>query len=180
MFGVRMKPFIIGIGLFFALLIGSSLNAQKIFTWTDQNGVIHLSDQPPPEKDRAKDVEVMKYEEKTPQEIEAIQSKKETLRQKLDKVEQIDKARQGEIQARKAEDQARQAMQKAQEEYEYNNEYIRRLTSTKNKRKKFRKRVNRIIEENEASRIEAKEAVERAEKAVQRARKAAEEARKNQ
>ncbi len=175
-----MKPFIITIILFLAILIGSSLNAQKIYTWTDQNGVLHLSDQPPPEKDRAKDIEVMRYEEKTPQEMEAIQTKKNKLRQKLDKAEQIEKARQGEIQARKAEDQARQAVQKAQEEYEYNNQYIRRLTSTRNKRKKFRKRVNRIIAETEASRVEAKEAVEQAEKAVEQARKAAEEARENQ
>ena len=174
-----MKPFIITISFFIAVFIGSNLNAQKIYTWTDQNGVIHLSDQPPPEKYRAKDIEVMRYEEKTQQEIEAIQSKKDKLRQQLDKAEQIEKARRSEIQARKAEDQARQAVQKAQEEYEYNNQYIRRLTSTKNKRKKFRKRVNRIIAETEASRIEAKEAVEQAEKAVEQARKAAEEAREN-
>ncbi|MGD9135625.1 MAG: hypothetical protein PVH42_02655, partial [Desulfobacterales bacterium] len=69
---------------------------------------------------------------------------------------------------------------KAQEKYEYNNQYIRRLTSTRNKRKKFRKRVNRIIAETEASRAEAKEAVEQAEKAVEQARKAAEEVRENQ
>jgi hypothetical protein len=175
-----MKPFIITFSLFLAIFIGSSLNAQKIYTWTDQNGVIHLSDQPPPEKDSAKDIDVMRYEEKTPQEIEAIQSKTDKLRQKLDKAEQIEKARQAEIQARKAQDQARQAVQKAQEEYEYNNQYIRRLTSTQNKRKKFRKRVNRIIAETEASRAEAKEAVEQAEKAVEQARKAAEEARENQ
>ena len=175
-----MKLFIITISLFLIIPIGSSLNAQKIYTWTDQNGVIHLSDQPPPEKDRAKDIEVMRYEEKTPQEIEAIQNKKNKLRQKLDKAEQIEKARQDEIQARKAQDQARQAMQKAQEAYEYNNQYIRRLTSTREKRKKFRNRVNRIVAETEAARVEAKEAVKQADKAVEQARQATEEAREDQ
>ena len=175
-----MKPYIITVGLIFILLAGSSLNAQKIYTWTDQNGVVHLSDQPPPEKDGTEDIEVMKYDEKTPQEIEAIQNKKERLRRKLDKEEQIEAARQAEIKARKAEEQAGQAVQKAQDEYEYNKQYIRRLTSTKNKRKKFRKRVGRMITETENSQIEARAAMEQAEKTAQEARKVAEEAQNKQ
>ena len=175
-----MKTFYISAGLFLILLAALNLNAQKLYTWTDEKGVMHVTDQPPPEMGRVKDVEVIRYEEKIPQEIETIQQKKESLRLKFYREEQIEKARQAEIQARKAEKRAQETLQKAQEEYEYNKVYIRRLTSTKDKRKKFRKRVNRIIAETEASRIEAKEAVEQAEKAVEQARKAAEEARENQ
>ena len=173
-----MKPFTILVGLLLTLLAALSLNAQKIYTWTDENGVVHLADQPPPEIDRVEDVEVIKYEEKTPQEIEAIQHKKENLRRKFDREEQIEKARRAEIQAREAEERAQKTLQQAQEEYEYNNEYIRRLTSTKNKRKKFRKRVDRLKAETEASLAEAKAAVEQAEEATLKARTAAEEAQK--
>jgi hypothetical protein len=173
-----MKPFTILVGLLLTLLAALSLNAQKLYTWTDENGVVHLADQPPPEIDRVEDVEVIKYEEKTPQEIEAIQHKKENLRRKFDREEQIEKARRAEIQAREAEERAQKTMQQAQEEYEYNNEYIRRLTSTKNKRKKFRKRFDRIKAETEASLAEAKAAVEQAEEATLKARTAAEEAQK--
>jgi DNA repair exonuclease SbcCD ATPase subunit len=173
-----MKAFTILVGLFLTLLAALSLNAQKLYTWTDENGVVHLADQPPPEIDRAENVEVFKYEEKTPQEIEAIQHKKENLRRKFDREEQIEKAHQAEIRAREAEERAQKTVQQAQEEYEYNNEYIRRLTSTKNKRKKFRKRVDRLKAETEASRAEAKAAVEQAEEAAIEARTAAEEAQK--
>ena len=57
-----MKPFNILVGLFLTLLAALSLNAQKLYTWTDENGVVHLADQPPPEIDRVEDVEVIKYE----------------------------------------------------------------------------------------------------------------------
>ena len=171
-----MKPLKISVVLLLTLLVALSLHAQKLYTWTDEKGVVHIADQPPPEKDKAEDVEVIRYDEKTPQEIEAIQHKKESLRRQLDREERIEKARQAEIQAREAEEKAQEATKQAQEEYEYINEYTRRLTSTRNKRKKFRKRVDRIQAEIEASQAEAKAAVEQAEEAVQKARTAAEEA----
>lgn len=166
-------------GLLLTLLAALNLNAQKLYTWTDENGVVHLADQPPPEIDMVEDVEVIRYKEKTPQEIEEIQYKKENLRRQLDRAERIEKALQAEIQARKAVEKAQEAAQQAQEEYEYNNEYIRRLTSTRNKRKQFRKRVDRIKTETEASLAEAEAAVEQAKEAAQKARMAVEEAQKD-
>ena len=174
-----MKPLGIAVGLLFTLLATLSLNAQKLYTWTDENGVVHLADQPPPEKDRVEDVEVLRYHEKTPQELEAIQHKKESLRRKLDREEQIEKTRRAEIKAREAEERAQEAVQKAQEEYEYNKEYIRRLTNTRNKRRKFRKRADRLKSETEVSQAEAKAAIEHAEEAAQKARTAFEEAQKD-
>jgi hypothetical protein len=173
-----MKPLGIAVGLLFTLLATLSLNAQKLYTWTDENGVVHLADRPPPKTDRAEDVEVIKYEEKSLRELEAIQHKRENLRRKLDREEQIERARRAEIQAREAEERAQEAVQKAREEYEYNKEYIRRLTNTRNKRKKFRKRADRLKAETEASQAEAQAALEQAEEAVQKARTAAEEAQK--
>ncbi len=176
-----MKPyniFEILVGLLLTLLTALSLNAQKLYTWTDENGVVHITDQPPPETDRIEDVEVMKYDEKTPQEIEAIEHKKENLRRQFDREERIEKARQAEIQAREAEAKAQEALQQARKEFESNNEYIRRLTSTRNKRKQFRKRVDRIKTETEASQAEAQAAIEQAEDAAQKARTAFEEAQK--
>ena len=170
----RMKLFKISVGLLLTLLTAISINAQKLYTWTDANGVVHIADQPPPEKDRVEDVEVIRYEEKTPQEIEAIQHKKETLRHQLDREERIEKARQAEIQAREAEKKAQETVKQVQKDYEYNNQYIRRLTSTRNKRKKFRNRVYRIEAETQASQAEAQAAIKQAEEAVQKARTAAE------
>ena len=173
-----MKLFRISVGLLLTLLTAISPNAQKLYTWTDANGVMHIADQPPPERDTVQDVEVIRYEEKTPQEIQAIQHKKENLRRQLDREERIEKARQAEMQAVDAEKKAQEAVQKAREEFEYNNEYIRRLNFTKNSRRKHRKRVDRIKVETEAFQAEAKAAIKQAEEAARKARIAAEEAQK--
>jgi hypothetical protein len=175
-----MKPLTIAVGLLLTLLVGLSLSAQRIYTWTDKNGVVNLSDQPPPEPGGVKDIEVIEYDKKSPQEIEAIQKQKEQLRHKFDKERQLEKARQTEIQARNAKERAREAVKQAEEDFEYNNEYIRRLSSTREKRKQFRKRIDRIKAETEASRAEAQAAVEQAAKAAQEAHTAAEEAQTGQ
>ncbi len=175
-----MKHLIITVSLLLTLLAGLSLSAQRIYTWTDKNGVVNLSDQPPPKPDRPEDIEVIEYDKKTPQEIEAIQKQKEELRRKFDKERLLEKARQAEIQAKRAEERAREAVKQAEEEFEYNNEYIRRLSSTREKRKQFRKRIDRIKAETEAVRAEAQTAVEKAAKAAQEAHTAAEEAQTSQ
>ena len=171
-----MKYLCMSIGMLLTLLAALSLNAQKLYTWTDENGVVHLTDQPPPDKDRVENVEEIRYEEKTPQDIEAIQHRKENLRRQLEREERIEKARQAEIRATKAEERAIEAVQQAQEEFEYYDQYIRRLSSSRNKRKKFRKRIGRIKAETEVSQAEANAALEQAQEAVQKARLAAEEA----
>ena len=173
-----MKFFNIVVGLLLTFLITSNLNAQKLYTWTDENGILHISDQPPLKKNKVEDIEVIQYEEKSLQELEAIEDKKNILRRKLNREKQIEKARRTEIQARQADERAQRSLQQAREKYEYNDKYIRRLTSTKNKRKKFRKRARRLNAEAEAGLIQAEAAAEQAQKTAQKAKIAAEEASK--
>ena len=173
-----MKYVILTVSLISAILAAANINAQKLYMWTDENGVEHISDRPPRKTDKVENLDVMPYEEKSPREIEAIELKKETLRRKLDKEKQIERARRAEIQAKEAREQAQEKLQQAREDYEYNKEYIRRLTSTKNKRKKFRNRVRRLKAESEASLAEAEAAFEQADEAVREAQSAAEEVRR--
>ncbi len=172
-----MKYFNLTIGLLLTLLAALNLNAQKLYTWTDEKGVLHITDQPPLKTNKVEDIDVIRYKEKSPREIEAIELKKEMLQRKLDKAEQTERVRRAEIQAIAADERAQETVQQAQEKYEYNKEYIRKLTSTKNKRKKFRKRVLRLKAEAETNLAEAKAAVEQADEAAQKARLAAQEAR---
>lgn len=173
-----MKFFSLMVGLLLSLLITINLNAQKLYTWTDENGVLHITDQPPSKINKVKDIEVIQYQEKSLQELEAIENKKKILQRKLNKEKLIEKARRAEIQAREADERAQKSLQQAREKYEYNREYIRRLTSTKNKRKKFRKRVLRLKAEAEADLAKTEAAAEQAEQAAQKAKIAAEEANK--
>ena len=163
-----MRYFTLTASLLLTLLAALNLNAQKLYTWTDGNGVLHITDQPPPKVKGVEDIEVIRYKEKSPEEIEAIERKKEILRRKLDDEERIEKTRRAVTEAEKAEEQAQKSLRQAREKFEDDREYIRRLTSTKNKRKKFRKRVHHLKMESEAALAEAEEAVVQADEAVRK------------
>ena len=173
-----MKPFNLTVALLVILSSASYLNAQKLYTWTDEKGVLHITNQPPPKSAKVKDVTT--YKEKTPQELDATQLETEKLRQKYKKEEQIERARQAELQAREADERAKEAMQEAQEVYEYNREYVRKLSTTREKRKQFRKKIQRLKNEAEVSQAKAQAAVQQAEEAAQKAQMMATEAEKAQ
>jgi hypothetical protein len=163
-----MRYFTIAASLLLILLAAVNLGAQKLYTWTDENGLLHITDQPPPNTKGVEDVQVIRYKEKSQQEIEAVERKKEILRRRLDKEEQIEKVRRAEIRAAEAEREAQKSLQQTREKYESDQEYIRRLTSTKNKRKQFRKRVLQLKAASEAALAGAIEDVEQADEAVRK------------
>ena len=162
-----MKFFVATAVILFSLFTASLLGAQKLYTWTDQNGVLHITDHPPPQKARIE--EVMTYKEPTPEELNAIQRRKNKLRRELDQEEQQQKAQEARLKAQEAEEEAQKSLEQAEEEYEQNKAYIDRLSNRKWKRKQFRKKINRLKKETEESFAEAKEAAEQAEAAKKKA-----------
>jgi hypothetical protein len=168
----------ITIALLMAILAASQLNAQKLYTWTDEKGVTHITDQPPPQNATVEGV--IKFKEKSPQELDAIERRKEQLRKWNERQDNIDAARRANAQAREADQRAQEAMKRAQDEYEYNQDYVRKLSNRRWKRKKFRKRIERLKLETEASQSEARAAAQQAEEAAEKAREAAAEARETQ
>ena len=173
-----MKSAILSFVFLMAISGMSHLYAQQLYTWTDENGVTHITDQPPPPRVKVEDV--LKYKEKTPQEQAAIDRKMEQLRQSIEQQDKIDAARRAEVAAREAEKQAEEAVENAQEQTQENQEYIRKLSNRKWKRRKFRKRIERIKTETEATQAEAQTEARQAEEAAKKARAAAAEAQKTQ
>jgi hypothetical protein len=169
-------------GLAFVLLLAilgvSHLNAQNIYTWTDAKGVTHITDQPPPQNATVEDV--VKFKEKSPQELEAIEHRKEQLRKWNERQDKIEAARRAEAEARQADRRAEEAMQRAQDEYEYNQDYVRALGNRRWKRRKFRKRIEGLKLETEATQAEAQAAAQQAEEAAKKTRDAAAKARESQ
>ena len=158
-----MKYILTATILLVIVLSVSSTDAQKIYTWTDENGVLHITEQPPPEKAKVEDV--MTFKERSPEELEAIQRKKNNIRREFEKQEQLDREQDAQLKAEQADKQAKEAKEEAEKEYEYNKEYIKRLSSTKRKRRQFRKKIERLKNDSEESFAEAEEAAKRAEEA---------------
>jgi uncharacterized coiled-coil DUF342 family protein len=65
------KPYVL---IIMISLCGPVLAAEKVYTWADENGVIHITDKRPPKNGRLKDV--IQYQPKTEEEIREIQQKK--------------------------------------------------------------------------------------------------------
>jgi len=158
-----MKYLIAAALLIFSLFSVSLADAQKLYTWTDEDGVLHITEQPPSKKTRIEDV--MTFKERSPEELEAIQREKDKIRREFKRQEQLDRQQEARLKATQAEEQAKKAKEKAEKEYDYNREYIKRLGSTKQKRKQFRKKIERLKKETEESFTEAEEAAKRAEEA---------------
>lgn len=173
-----MKTLIAAFAFFIAVSGAGELMAQRLYTWTDEQGVTHITDDPPPQNARVKNVTV--YTEKSPQEIDAIELKKRQLREQQEQFDRREAAQRSAVEAREAQQRAQEAMQKVQEQTEHNQEYIRRLSSTKNKRKQFRKKIQRIKNETEAAQNDAKAAQEEAEAAAKKANQAEAEASNSQ
>ncbi len=159
-------------------LAAPHLYAQQIYTWTDENGIIHITDQAPPKKARVEDI--TKYEEKPPQEEAAIETRKQQIRKDIEQRDKVEEARRAAIEAREAEKRAAEAMEKAREETQANEDYVRYLSNRRWKRKKFKKRIERIKIETEASQAQAEAAVKEAQEAATRAREAAAAAQESQ
>ena len=151
----------------FCIFTASLLGAQKLYTWTDENGILHITDHPPTQT--AQIEEVVTYKERTPEEQQAIDRRKRELRRELDQDDQRVKAQEAQLKARQAEEEAQKSLEQAEEEYEQNKAYIDRLSNRKWKRKKFRKKIDRLKKETEESFAEAKEAAEQAEAAKKKA-----------
>jgi hypothetical protein len=158
------------------LLIGSlstGLIAGQVYTWTDENGNLHVTDTPPPAKSRIKDT--LEYQEKTAAEIQ--ESKQDPLTGQDQKREEAVR-RQADLAAKraaKADQEAQEASQKAAEAYENAMQTYDRYGKTKDKRKKFKKRLRRAFDEAEAAQARASEAAENARQAQEVARSAQKE-----
>ena len=158
-----MKLLIITIIVFTGLFIASMASAQKLYTWTDENGNLHITQDPPPES--AKVEEVVHYKERSPEEEAARQRRNEKFRHNLEQEREREKSREARLEAEEAEKKAQKMKEDAQRAYEENKAYIDRLSNRKWKRKQFRKRIDRLKRESEQGLIEAEEAVKRAQEA---------------
>jgi hypothetical protein len=121
-----MKFFLTGIWVILSFVMTAELAADKVFTWTDENGNLHITQDPPPKKAELKDT--MDYQpqpakadlesERRPQ----IGAEAELKKQKTDEVRkaraEAEKAKQA---AEIARDKAEEATRMAKEYSESNN-----------------------------------------------------------
>jgi len=158
------------------LLVGvfsSGLIAGQVYTWTDENGNLHVTDTPPPPKSKVKDT--LEYQEKTAADIQELQNIKERRDQDRLQETKTNRVEEAKKRAREADKAAQTAAEQADQITQEVEVYIRRLGSTREKRKQFRKKIQREIQRAEAAQMRARQAAEDAKQAAEDARLAEEE-----
>jgi hypothetical protein len=74
-----MKYLLIGISLMLLFFVTAELSADKLYTWTDEKGNLHITETPPPKTARTKNV--MTYKPQTEAQIQKI--KKDERREEM-------------------------------------------------------------------------------------------------
>ena len=67
-----MKYLLMGISLMLLFFVTAELSADKLYTWTDEKGNLHITETPPPKAARTK--EVMSYKPQTEAQIQKIEA----------------------------------------------------------------------------------------------------------
>ncbi len=168
-----MKFFAIIICVLLATLFSATLFAGQVYTWTDEKGNLHVTDTPPPAKAKVKDT--LEYEEKTAAEIQDIKNRRMRRDQERQEEAEVNRVTEAKKRAREADEAAQMAAEEADQITQEVEAYVRRLGSTKEKRKQFRKRIRREIGRAEAAQARAQQAAEDAAQAAENARLVEEE-----
>ena len=157
------------------LLCGSHiLSAQTLFTWTDEAGVTHITENKPPEGIQIEEkFHYQKQPSKRPLEIEENRKKGQT---DLEKSEAIERAEIERRKANEAKQKAEEAFKKANQIKKETDEYVEKVKYKSRKTKSLRVKMKRRIEEANKAIAEAEQLKQFAIKAEKKAKDAESEA----
>lgn len=156
------------------MLLGPALqpDAANVYTWTDKDGVVHITDQPPPAG--AEVVDVIPYQKQAPAQTEEIDRRQQELREQVIRDDQRREAEAARRRAREAEKRAQEAVERANRKTQYTNETIQNLPGSKYRYKALYGHTRRMLQESEEAQAQAKQAVEEARRAAEEAQAAEE------
>ena len=124
-----MKFLIITVGILLVGLLNSDTYGGQVYTWTDKDGNLHVTDTPPPPKSKIKDT--IEFEERTAADLQELKDRKQKRDAKRAQEEKINEIEEAKRRARQADESAKKAVEEAEKISSDAETYIRRLSSTK-------------------------------------------------
>ena len=158
-----MKYCLIGFVVVSLFTAFGELSADKVYTWTDEKGNLHVTQHPPPNKAKLKDT--MDYRPRPEKKDLETEGRREIGDETGLKIQKSDGARKARAEAQKARQEAEMARSKAEEAARLAEEY---------RRKGYAYRMEKAAEDAKAARKRARIAEERAIRAEKKARLAEE------
>jgi hypothetical protein len=164
-----MKLFGLGIIITFFLATTGPVSADKVYTWTDKDGNVHITDQPPPEGANVRDV--IKYKPQPEEEVMKNQRQQQMRENAVDRKRKLEETQNAELKAQKAAEEAKIERDKADAAVKDAKQYI-----DTHDRNQYMRRAHKYEMKKKASEAEA--AVDQANAAAEKARKAEEKAKR--
>jgi hypothetical protein len=169
--GGNMKLFGLGFTIVFFFATTGPLSADKVYTWTDKDGNVHITNQPPPEGANVRDVTT--YKPQSEKEVQEIQRQQQMRENAEDRKRKIGEAQNVEMKAQKAAEEAKIARGKADAAVKDAKDYI-----DTHDRNQYMRRAHKYDMKKKAAEAEA--AVDQANAAAEKARKAEEKAKRSE
>ena len=169
-----MKLFGLGTIIIFFFATTGLLSADKVYTWTDKDGNVHITDQPPPEGANVR--EVTTYKPQSEEEVMENQRQQQVRENAVDRKRKLEEAQDAELKAQKAAEEVKITRGKADAAVKNANQYID--THDENQ---YMRRAHKYEMKNKAGEAEAAvdqanaAAAEKARKAEEKAQRAEEE-----
>jgi hypothetical protein len=171
--GGNMKLLGLSFTIIFFFATTGPLSADKVYTWTDKDGNLHITDQPPPEGANVRNVTT--YKPQSEKEVLENQRQQQMRENAVDRKQKLEEAQKAELKAQKAAEEAKIARDKADAAVKDAKEYIDTHDRNQYMRRAYKYEMKKKASEADAAVDQANAAAEKARKAEEEAKRAKEE-----
>jgi hypothetical protein len=170
-----MKAFLAGTSLLLLLFTNSEVLADQVYTWTDKDGNMHITAEPPPQNARVKDV--IKYEPRPDETVTDAEQRPDSETEAAPGEQVSDDVQQARTRAEKARKEAEIARARADEATKTAEKYIETHNRNEYMRRAHKYEMRKAADDAKAAQEQARIAEERAIEAEKKAKLVEERAR---
>ena len=170
-----MKIVLAGLSLLLFCCVDSEVFADQVYTWTDKDGNMHITAEPPPKNARVKDI--LKYKAQPDKTVPDTEQRRDSEAEAASGEPESDDVRQARTRAETARKEAEIASAKAEELTKAAEKYIETHNRNEYMRRAHKYKMRKAADDARAAQEQARIAEEKAIEAEKKAKLAAENAR---
>lgn len=170
-----MKTILMGLSLLLLCCVNSEIFADQVYTWTDKEGNMHITAEPPPKNARVQDV--ITYEPRPDETIPDAEQRRDSESEPAPGEPESDDVRQARTRAEKARKEAEIASAKAAEVTKAAEKYIETHNRNEYMRRAHKYKMRKAADDAKAAQEQARIAEEKAIEAEKKAKMVEENAR---
>jgi hypothetical protein len=171
----NMKTILAGLSLLLLFFANAEVFADQVYTWTDKEGNMHITAEPPPKNARVKDV--LTYESQPDNAVSDTEQRRDSKAAAAPGKPESDEVRQARTKAEKAKKEAEIASAKAEEVTKAAEKYIETHNQNEYMRRAHQYQMRKVADDAKAAQEQARIAEEKAIEAEKKVKLAEENAR---